>query len=100
MISSMASRGSDSAAAMVSMPTGPPPKFHGDASQIAMIERVEPARVDLELRERAIGDLRIDCAWPSTLAKSRTRRSSRPATRGVPRARRAISWAPSAVSGG
>ena len=29
-------------------------------------------------------------------AKSRTRRSSRPATRGVPRARRAISRAPSA----
>ena len=27
MISSIASRGSDSAAAMVSMPTGPPPKF-------------------------------------------------------------------------
>jgi hypothetical protein len=30
-------------------------------------------------------------------AKSRTRRSSRPAMRGVPRARRAISLAPSAV---
>ena len=34
---------------------------------------------------------------PSTSAKSRTRRSSRPAMRGVPRARRAISLAPSAV---
>ena len=32
---------------------------------------------------------------PSTVAKSRTRRSSRVATRGVPRARRAISCAPS-----
>ena len=34
---------------------------------------------------------------PSTAAKSRTRRSSRPATRGVPRDRRAISTAPSAA---
>jgi hypothetical protein len=30
MISSIASRGSDSAAAMVSIPTGPPPKLIGD----------------------------------------------------------------------
>ena len=36
-------------------------------------------------------------AAPSTDAKSRTRRNSRPAMRGVPRARRAISLAPSAV---
>jgi Holliday junction DNA helicase RuvB len=35
---------------------------------------------------------------PSTAAKSRTRRKSRVATRGVPRDRRAISIAPSAVS--
>ena len=36
---------------------------------------------------------------PATAAKSRTRRSRRPAMRGVPRARRAISWAPSATDG-
>ena len=34
---------------------------------------------------------------PSTAAKSRTLRNSRPATRGVPRDRRAISADPSAV---
>src|SRR5665647_3478241 len=41
--------------------------------------------------------LRSIALLPSTWAKSRTRRSSRPAMRGVPRARRAISLAPSGV---
>ncbi len=33
-----------------------------DQAQIAMIERVEPARVDFELRQRAVGELGIDRA--------------------------------------
>ena len=33
--------------------------IHRDAAQIAMIERIEPARVNLELGERAIGDLGV-----------------------------------------
>jgi hypothetical protein len=41
--------------------------------------------------------MRSAAAW--TCAKSRTRRSSRLAMRGVPRLRRAISSAPSASSG-
>src|SRR6476661_1148896 len=36
--------------------------IHGDAAQIAMIERVEPAVVHFELRQRAVGDLGIDRA--------------------------------------
>ena len=68
----------------------------GDRRQIAPVQRIEPARVDFEPLERLVGDLAVD--WrrrPSTMAKSRTRRSSRPAMRGVPRERRAISLAPS-----
>src|SRR5215831_9232362 len=39
----------------------------------------------------------VHAVAPGTSAKSRTRRNSRPAMRGVPRARRAISFAPSPV---
>ena len=38
--------------------------IHGDAAQIAMIERIEPALVHFELRERAVGKLGIDGARP------------------------------------
>ena len=35
-----------------------------DQPKITMVERIEPARVDLELRQRAVGDLRIDRPVP------------------------------------
>ena len=56
MMSSMASRGSDSPAAMVSMPTGPPPKFECDHREIAAVELVEAERVDLQPGQRRVGD--------------------------------------------
>ena len=99
MISSIASRGSDSAAAIVSTPTGPPPKLTAIAVEIAPVHHVEADRVDVEQLQRRVGELaRRPPPRPSTTAKSRTRRSSRPAMRGVPRERRAISLAPSSAS--
>ena len=70
----------------------------GDAGEVAVVERIEALAVDLELAQRPVGDLggRRPCAF-STAAKSRTRRSRRPAMRGVPRERRAISAAPSGL---
>ena len=62
-----------------------------------MIEGIEPFAVHLELTQRPVGHLGgIDRAF-STAAKSRTRRNRRPAMRGVPRERRAISAAPSGL---
>ena len=64
----------------------------GDQAEIAPVELVEAERIDLE---PAAAPCRRPCAsiasTPSTAAKSRTRRSSRVAMRGVPRERRAIS---------
>jgi hypothetical protein len=74
-------------------------KFCGDHREIAAVELVEAERVDVEPAQRLVGDLaRSTRSAPATEAKSRTRRSSRPAMRGVPRARRAISLAPSSGS--
>ena len=59
-ISSIASRGSESAAAIVSMPTGPPPKLSAISVEIAAVQLVEAAWVDFEAAERLVGDLRVD----------------------------------------
>ena len=56
MISSMASRGSESAAAMVSTPTGPPPKLTAIAVEIAPVHHVEADGVDVEQLERRVGE--------------------------------------------
>ena len=56
MISSIASRGSESAAAMVSTPTGPPPNLTRDRVEIASIHLVEADRVDVEQLERPVGE--------------------------------------------
>ena len=56
MMSSIASRGSDSPAAMVSIPTGPPPKLRCDHGEIAAVELVEAERVDLQPGQRGVGD--------------------------------------------
>ncbi len=67
--------------------------------EIAPVHRVHAGGIDFEREQRLVGDRAVDRARrPSTCAKSRTRLSSRPAMRGVPRARRAISSAPSAVT--
>ena len=97
-ISSIASRGSDSAAAIVSMPTGPPPKLSAIRLEIAPVERVEAERIDLE-PARAPGrrPWRRSPRPSRPSAKSRTRRRSRVAMRGVPRERRAISVLPASV---
>ena len=60
---------------------------------------VQPGSIDLERGERLVGEMARSNSTldPATAAKSRTRRNSRPAMRGVPRARRAISLAPSGV---
>ena len=59
-ISSIASRGSDSAAAMVSIPTGPPPKLRAIRLEIAAVELVEAERIDLEPAERLVGLAGVD----------------------------------------
>ncbi len=56
MMSSIASRGSESAAAIVSTPTGPPPKLTAIALEIAPVHLVEADRVDVEQAQRAVGD--------------------------------------------
>ena len=70
----------------------------GDDREIAAVHGVEAGGIHFELRaapcRRACGR---SCRRLPTWAKSRTRRSSRPAMRGVPRERRAISLAPSGV---
>ena len=61
------------------------------------VDLVEPAVVDAEHLQARRGPSSASIVpSPRTSAKSRTRRSSRLAMRGVPRERRAISHAPSA----
>ena len=56
MMSSIASRGSESAAAMVSTPTGPPPKLSAIGVEIAAVHLVEPDRIDIEQPQRLVGE--------------------------------------------
>src|SRR5271169_2584587 len=59
MISSIASRGSERAAAIVSTPTGPPPKCTAIAS-VAPVHLVEADSIDLQQAQRAVGDRSAD----------------------------------------
>ena len=97
MISSMASRGSDSAAAMVSMPTGPPPKRGGDGGEVLAVHLVEADRIDVEEAQRAVGDRPRHGGGALDEGEVAHALSSRPAMRGVPRERLAISLAPSSL---
>ena len=56
MMSSIASRGSDSAAAIVSTPTGPPPNLTAIGVEVAAVHLVEADRVDVEQAQRAVGE--------------------------------------------
>ena len=70
-----------------------------DGREIAPVHRVEAGGIDFEREQRLVGDLAIDRGRASRHARNRARAcNSRPAMRGVPRARRAISSAPSAVT--
>ena len=60
MMSSMASRGSDSAAAMRLDPDRPAAIVHRDGREIAPVHRIEPGRIDLERAQRVIGDGAVD----------------------------------------
>ena len=78
--------------ASVDSPTGPPPNCWQIAREDGPVDLVEPALVDAEQRQAVAGRRRRSIVpSPRTSAKSRTRRSSRLAMRGVPRLRRAIS---------
>ena len=88
MTSSIVSRGSESPAAIVSMPTGPPPKLVGDHREIAPVQLVEAEIVDLQPRQRLVGDrLRHlvgaatlgEIAHPAEQAAGDARRSARAA---------------------
>ncbi len=84
----MESRASPSAAAMVSIPTGPPPNCLGDQRQIAPVEGVQAPSIDFQPVQRGIGGGGIDRGFLGDgTAKSRTRLSKRPEMRGVPRGR-------------
>ncbi|GJE15279.1 hypothetical protein FOHLNKBM_6362 [Methylobacterium longum] len=96
MMSSMASRGSDSAAPIVSMPTGPPPNERAISPRYLRSITSSPAPSTSSSCSARSAIARVTVSASATIAKSRTRRSRRPAIRGVPRARRAISLAPSA----
>ena len=74
------------------MPTGPPPNRRHSDVEDGPVEPVEPGLVDLvELEGRGGPTSTVTMPSARTWAKSRTRRSSRLAMRGVPREREAIS---------
>ena len=60
MMSSMASRGSDRPAAIVSIPTGPPPKLSAIIVEIATVELIEAERIDLKAKKRLVSNLARD----------------------------------------
>ncbi len=69
-----------------------------DEPQVALVEGVQAPVIDLQPRQRRIGDLRVDAGLPGHGREiAHARFSRRPAMRGVPRARPAISRAPSCV---
>ena len=78
---------------------GPRHQFTGNRAQIAVIERIEPAPVKTSSWQARIREARVDGTGGLDGGKVAHARESRPATRGVPRARRAISCAPFGVSG-
>ena len=60
MMSSIASRGSERPAAMVSIPTGPPPKLPAIIVEVAAVELIEAKRVDFEAQQSLVGNLAGD----------------------------------------
>ena len=58
-----------------------------------IVHLIEPAGVDIQRLKRKTGNIERNASFPLTIAKSRTRRNSALAIRGVPRLRSAISWA-------
>ena len=83
--------------ASVDRPDRPAAEALADRRQDGAVDLVEAALVDAEGGQAVATRWRRSTApSPLTSAKSRTRRSRRLAMRGVPRARRAISQAPSA----
>ena len=64
MMSSIASRGSESAAAIVSTPTGPPPNSTAIASRYRRSISSRPIDVDVEQLERAVGERARDAFRP------------------------------------
>jgi hypothetical protein len=62
-----------------------------------VVERIGPSPSTSSCRSARSATSAVTALALSTAAKSRTRRSRRPAIRGVPRERRAISAAPSEV---
>src|SRR5882672_795655 len=91
----MASSSSLSEAAIVLSPTGPPEYFCRIVSMRLRSTSSSPCPSTPSICSASFATARV--MWPCarTWAKSRARRSSRLATRGVPRLRRAISKAPS-----
>ena len=80
------------------MPTGPPPNEAAIRPRYLRSMVSRPAASTSKKASARSATSRVTVAAPSTSAKSRTRRKSRPAMRGVPRARRAISLAPSGLT--
>ena len=68
MTSSSVPRSSPSAAARLSMPTGPPSKRSMIVVQQLAIERVEALRIDLEQVERGVGHRLVDAPVGRTCA--------------------------------
>ena len=94
-MSSIASGSSLIAAASAFTPTGPPPNFSMIVSSSRRSTSSKPWASTSSSLSASCATLAVMAPFARTCAKSRTRRSSRFATRGVPRLREAISRAPS-----
>jgi hypothetical protein len=94
----MVSASSPTACARLSRPTGPPPNFSITASSSLRSITSRPSTSTSSILSAASATLFETVPSPLTCAKSRTRRSRRLATRGVPRERCAISVAPASSS--
>src|SRR5918998_721788 len=90
----MVSASSPAAPASVLSPTGPPPNFPQIARRISRSSLSSPAASTSSRSRASAATAASMCPAPLTSAKSRTRLSSRLATRGVPRERAAIASAP------
>ena len=90
-MSSMASFSSLIAAAMLLSPTGPPPNLSMMACNSRRSASSKPLVSTSSIFSASRATSRVIRPSARTWAKSRTRRSSRLATRGVPRERLAIS---------
>ena len=98
-MSSMASFSSLIAAAMLFSPTGPPPNLSMIARSSRRSASSNPLASTSSIFSAPRATSRVMRPSARTCAKSRTRRSSRLATRGVPRDRPAISAAAASSTG-